>query len=81
MSRVPEFVHCDTCGEIKPEKARWLWLFPMEGPHNEDYCSWSCLAVRCEKSLLPRQPLPYTTIGVVERRTALEEELLEKMTE
>lgn len=58
MSLVPEFFHCDTCGEIKPEKARWLCLIPMVGTRHEDYCSWRCLAVRCEQQLVPGKNRP-----------------------
>lgn len=83
MSLVPESVRCDTCGEIRPadEQGPWIEITPPgEAFIQEDYCSWRCLAVRCEQQLVPRQPLPYSTIGVMKRRTALEEELLEQMT-
>ena len=53
MSFVPESVRCDTCGEIKPNAERWLVLRPMLAPPYEDYCSWRCLAVRCEQQLVP----------------------------
>lgn len=36
MSLVPEFFRCDTCGEIKPEKARWLCLIPMAGKNSKE---------------------------------------------
>ena len=62
MSRVPEFVRCGTCGEIKPEKARWLCLIPMVGTHHEEYCSWRCLVVRYEQQLVPGKNRP-TGVG------------------
>lgn len=35
-----------------------LALAPTEGPHHEDYCSWRCLAVRCEQQFVPGKNRP-----------------------
>lgn len=59
MTLVPASISCDTCGEIVAVEMQQNWVHVVHSAvTSEDYCSWRCLAVRCEQQLVPGKNRP-----------------------